>query len=104
MIDPVVAWDKLSNFETTEEIREYFQQEDIKGYRGVITACPIANWMQKTTGAEMVRVSGDVAVYNNRCMEERRFEHTDATLQFMRKFDTGSYLELDYNGPGKDRT
>lgn len=99
MIDPVVAWDKLSNFDTATEIREYFQQEDIKGYRGVIESCPIAQWMQQLTGADLVRVSGRVTVYQGLgCDLDKDFNHTKATLDFVVGFDSGRYPELELRG------
>lgn len=104
MVDPVVAWDKLSNFETAQEIREYFQQEDVFGYRMALASCPIANWMKQTTGAGLVQVGNDISVHSGILDTESTnigtFEHTQATLDFIELFDDGDYPELNYEKLG----
>src|SRR5712672_842872 len=62
MIDPVVAYDKLSNFETAEEIREYFQECGIRGVKGRNDSCAIAQWLIETTGEKLVNVGETIRV------------------------------------------
>lgn len=107
MIDPVVAWDKLSNFETAQEIREYFQRENIQALRSEATFCPIARWLKSTTGETDVCVSShiemgemQIQMDNSRyplpkIAHEYTFQHTLATSTFMDNFDRGFYPELE---------
>lgn len=108
MIDPGVAWDKLSNFETAEEIREYFQDAGIRAIRTDHRSCAIAQWLIGTTGIQDVSVAGVVQIgymegtkitasgHTMACVvPEYEFRHTNATLTFMEKFDEGAYPELD---------
>jgi hypothetical protein len=102
MVDPGVAWDKLSNFETAEEIREYFQHEGIKAIQFDANSCAIAQWFKNTTGEEHVSVAAMIKIGrmdDQDCWSTPRvsFEHTKATLDFIEKFDRGGYPELiDY--------
>lgn len=100
MVDPQVAYDKLCNFQTSQELREYFQQENIKGILGISTMCPIANWFQDT-----IDVGNDVDVEDTIMVfhpngDIQRFEHTEATSNFISKFDCGLYPELISGNPG----
>lgn len=44
MIDFQVAYDKLAQFETAEELADFFKYEGITGYKKQAKHCPIANW------------------------------------------------------------
>src|SRR5712671_1520972 len=62
MIDPIVAYDKLSNFETAQEIREYFQECGIKADRSSSSSCAISEWFKETTGEKFVSVGISIKV------------------------------------------
>lgn len=106
MIDPGVAWDKLSNFETAQEIREYFQSENITGLKAQPNACPIAQWFINTTGQEVsvannIKIGAKEEIYIDYLGREQygeayewEFKHSDATLDFIEQFDGGKYPEL----------
>src|ERR1051326_7819139 len=98
-IDPVVAWDKLSNFETAEEIRQYFMSECIKGLVRRANLCAIAEWLKVTTGNNYVCVASSIDIglkENEESMEpEYVFSHTPATTDFIERFDNGDYPELE---------
>ena len=105
MIDPGVAWDKLSNFETAEEIREYFQSEGIRAICGDNRSCAISQWFLNITGVDYVSVASDIKIGNiihqdvngfiqTGLVYTNTFNHTPATLDFIDKFDAGEYLEL----------
>lgn len=112
MIDPQVAWDKLSNFETAKQLAEYFHCEGIVGERGNAAECPIATWMRITTEMPLVTVSENIKVWTEEPTarayfnEERRadviinFAHTEATEAFMDAFDNKHFPELI--DPSKD--
>lgn len=102
MIDPQVAWDKLAQFQTPEQLRQFFQDEGIKGIVGHAAKCPIATWMQQTTQVRQVTVAGSVKIFN-KCVvtsfgepvsNDLKFSHTDATEGFVALFDQGAYPEL----------
>lgn len=108
MIDPVVAWDKLSNFETAQEIREYFQSEGIKAVKADHKSCAIAQWLIDTTGDQNVSVNSrvqigiktvvralDTGVKLIESEADYEFKHTQATLDFIEAFDNGGYPELE---------
>lgn len=99
-IDPQVAWDKLSNFQTADELRDYFVSEQIFGVRARARACPIATWMMEQTGkptavAKSIWVGMSQNV--NNYLGEIEFEHTEATRDFIEAFDHEKYPELDIN-------
>lgn len=102
-MDPIVAWERLKSFETAQDIREFFQNEGIKGIKESLTTCPIASWMHEATKAEIVRVGDVVRVYSKPTESSNffyleltgEFEHTWATTNFMEKFDEGQFPELD---------
>lgn len=121
MVDPVVAWDKLSNFETAQEIREYLQSEGIKAIKNSRHSCALADWMKQITGVNRVVVNADISVgeklvpktwygemlitdgsrqkvafTSEEKVPEYVFPHTKATLDFIRNFDDGEYPELVY--------
>src|SRR5258705_8573939 len=107
MIDPVVAWDKLSNFETWQEIREYFQSEGVKGHKGGVASCAIAVWLTTITGESGVSVSDTIQIGVKESKYEcdrwvvntptHEFDHTYATEAFMDKFDEGEFPELEFD-------
>ena len=99
MIAPEVAWDKLTNFQTADELRDYFKSENVKGIIGHAQNCPIATWLRKTTGHRLVTVAGQIKFigYNNIIA----FEHTKATEDFISKFDHEDYPELISSEEGK---
>lgn len=95
MIDPQVAWDKIAQFQESEELRIFFQLEGIKGVAGHDTKCPIATWLQETTGFDTVSVSGSIRMWN--CSDPSNFiefEHTYTTERFINSFDGHQFPEL----------
>lgn len=97
MIDPIVAWDKISTFETADKIREYFEEEKITGLRGDNRTCALARWLMITTG-ETVSVGSKIRIgfvdSNDFDSPHYEFDHTEATLDFIGNFDDGFYPEL----------
>ena len=94
MIDPQVAWDKLSGFETAEDLRKYFISENVTGQKSRAQFCPIAKWMMDQTGMRFV-VAGHVSTWD--LVQDRlsvEFDHTAATREFMINFDVNQYPEL----------
>lgn len=108
-IAPEVAWDKLSNFKTAQEIREYFQSENIKAFRAAHDSCAIAQWLINTTGEQKVSVSSKICIgqtpttrllFDGKTLVDTYewnniFPHTEASLTFIQSFDHGEYPELE---------
>lgn len=96
MIDPEVAYDKLKNFETADQLRQYFQDENVKGSLRSAGTCPIASWMKQTTGRSTVTVGSAIRFYaTTRASEcDIEFPHTDTTENFITRFDNIEYPEL----------
>lgn len=100
MIDPQVAWDKISCFESPEELKDYFVGEQVFGVRKRAFSCPIAIWMANTTGkhtsvAGTIRVGVEPWAYHYIGEADADFYHTRTTLAFVKAFDQGLYPELD---------
>lgn len=97
-IDPQVAWDKITSFDTAEELKDYFVGGHVYGVRSRAFSCPIAIWMSEQTG-KLTHVSNNVRVgvnYKDPLRgAESVFQHTQVTLDFMKAFDGKKYPELD---------
>jgi hypothetical protein len=92
MIDPQVAFDKLSNFETEHELANFFREEGITGRRKSHDRCPIAQWMKQTTGMR-TSVGPHISPMDAR---SKFYAYTpDVLLEFIIKFDRGDYPELE---------
>lgn len=112
MIDFGVAFDKLAQFETANDLADYLKSENVKGYKGDEDRCAIAVWLTDQTG-DAVSVSGDYVsryfdfeddVEENMqlwelLMEDNTRTPTPAMMEFISRFDDGDFPELvlDYN-------
>lgn len=95
MIAPEVAYDKLSNYKSAEDLREFFADEGIKGIIGHASMCPIATWLVDTTQIKNVTVAGSIKFYKDMVENEvDAYPHTEATEQFVKNFDSRCYPEL----------
>lgn len=91
-IAPEVAFEKLAQFTTGEEIAEFFLHEGIKGTRTSVLSCPIATWMTQLTGLRS-KVSIDVRFYEGN-EESDYFKSTQAMIEFIELFDHGDFPSL----------
>lgn len=97
MVDFSVAYDKLANFETAQEIREYFQDRGLKGITCKSMQCPIAVFFQEETGKEdvlvdptyILRLGNHLGGYG-----PSKFDVTTAMAEFIILFDDFNYPEL----------
>lgn len=98
MVDPQVAWDKLAQFESSEELRLFFNAEEITGVIGHASQCPIATWMREATGYKVVTVGGSIKVWGDGTSwtDFMQFPHTPASSEFINRFDHGNYPELSH--------
>lgn len=94
MIDFQVTYDKLSNFESAQEIREYFNSLGIKGFTCNGSRCPIATFITQETG-EQVTVEPHHIARANKCGNWAvAAENTPAMVDFIDQFDDWCYPEL----------
>lgn len=93
MIDFQVAYDKLSNFESAQEIREYFNSLGLKGFTCQAMQCPIATFLADQTGEKVVVEPMFIA----RAVDGtwvNSFENTAAMTEFIHQFDDWCFPEL----------
>lgn len=94
MIDFSVTYDKLSNFETAQEIREYFNSIGVKGFTCNASKCPIATFFTEQTG-EPVLVEPSYIARPGKCGDYKvAAQNTEAMTQFIHNFDDWIYPEL----------
>ncbi len=101
-VDFQVAFEKLMNFETSEDIRGFFQDMGITGVTKSSTFCPIANWFKETTDVGHIMVGGLLYTPGHGLNDNGQISEADksyfylsqASLHFMANFDNGDYPEL----------
>lgn len=97
MIDFNVAYDKIAQFKSADEIANYLNSCGIKAEKGVPDACAISVWMRDQTGLRILTNSGECwsAGPDNMfdALESRR--NTLAVHTFVESFDSGLYPELE---------
>jgi hypothetical protein len=99
MIDFQVAFDKLAQFETADELADFFKYEGVKACVQDPSNCAVAQWMNMQTGEE-VRVSPLYIFTSKRPWGSRNetavinTPNTPAMTNFILNFDTASYPEL----------
>ena len=102
MVDFYVAYDKLAQFKTADELADFFRHEGVKGFMHERRTCPIANWMKMQTGLEISAasdivdltpiVNGDGTL--NEAATSSRAMATYAMVGFMQNFDNCHYPSL----------
>lgn len=89
--------EKLAKLEThgsADQIRSFFQAEEITGLRGSATSCPVANYLMREVGYEYITVGrGTTSVIIPGC--SRQVAHPPAVDSFIDRFDSGQFLELE---------
>lgn len=90
MIDPIVAYDKLAQFETEDEIAEFLYEVGIKGRRALANSCAISEYMAQMTGRKFSTCNTIETI------EEpiKTFRLTSAIDDFITSFDDNKYPEL----------
>lgn len=102
---PHSAWDlqyaqlnkTISGFETADEIADFFRKEGIKGYRGEIESCPIANYVSAGCGGKVQMDDKSLITIDPTNPEKEVgwvLEHTPAMAEFIKRFDAGDYPDL----------
>lgn len=114
MIDFGVCMDKLISLETPDELAEFFMGQQIKGRTTHPNKCPIAKWIQQSTGYDNVAsVPDTIFVWNGLPQFRDRdkaatYDHqerntTPVIKAFMKSFDQGNYSDLvDDSDPDED--
>lgn len=105
MIDFRVAYDKLFQFETVEELADFFHGEGIHAIPGNGQRCAISQWMTQTTGRPVFtsyfhidlapKVVDNCVIYGT---QEDTVDITPTMCAFARKFDNMEFPDLvDWN-------
>jgi hypothetical protein len=102
MIDFSVAYDKLAQFQTADELADFFRSEGLKAVPQSGTSCAISQWMTKTTGDLVYTTYYDINFKPEMASEtmmkfgqvEAIESNTPAMAEFARKFDNGQYPDL----------
>ena len=100
MIDFGVAYDKLAQFETSDEIAEFLKFEGVKAKVGDTRSCAISVWMKNITGLGIrtnfssVRAVDETQMIGSRNIEGLERSLTVVLRTFVSKFDNGWYPEL----------
>lgn len=105
MIDFGVCMDKLTSLENTDVLADFFRGEQIKGERTHPNKCPIAKWIQQSTGYEnVVAVPETIFVWNGlpgfadrdtTATYDNQDRATSPVIKaFMKYFDQGDYPDL----------
>lgn len=96
MIDFQVAFDKLAQFQTANELAKFFQYEGIKAIPGSTKHCAISVWMRRTIEKELVYTNPfTVAEYKGtKLVAVNMAKTTSPMLDFIVAFDRGNYPAL----------
>lgn len=99
MTDLSVVIEKLQSFEIADDLADYFRGYGIKATPRNPFACPIAQYVEKETGLSGV-VTGacSVRIENEYGEQLEVFTHSDAMIDFVERYDKGSYLDLVEEG------
>lgn len=99
MIDFDVAYDKLAQFETANEIAELFEDYGVKALKGFPDRCAVTVWMRQQTQLNIRTNHHSVRALkeNGYYIVDSYRTHTRALEEFVSKFDEGCYpsLEMD---------
>lgn len=96
----MVAHDKLAQFETADEIAQFFIGEGIRAEKCNALGCVISKWLHEMTGdTSIITNSRSIGRY---LTSGDGFEflsvvafHTPAMAEFVTRFDRGNYAELE---------
>lgn len=97
MIDFQVAFDKLAQFETADELAEFFQYEGIKAVQGDSNNCAISVWMKRTIENDHVFTNKfAITEYPENINDgaSNKARTTQPMFDFIMYFDHGLYQEL----------
>lgn len=88
--------DQLNAFADAESIKEFLKTMGVTGFRQDEMSCPISNWVSGMTGHPVV-TEDVITVFTGHDWnyDAEEFTISKAVQDFIAKFDTGHYPELD---------
>ena len=105
MYDVQVLMDKISGFETPDEIADLLREHDVKGCREKSRQCALAQMFRKTTnatyaafglvGSSISTTEGYDDTNDDFLGELVNYDNTDAMQIFIHHFDGGNYPDLE---------
>lgn len=93
MIEPVVAFEKISQFQTADELANFLIGEGVQGRIEAANSCVIAVYLKKTTGYTTYVDALDVGFYLDSGLVEQ-IDCTEVMGEFIKRFDDGEYPSL----------
>lgn len=96
MIDFSVAFDKLAQFETSDELADFFRSEGVKAFPCRANLCPISHWLKNTIQKQYIysNVWGIRQYDDGSAKIIAESEPTSAMKDFIIKFDHFEYTDL----------
>jgi hypothetical protein len=84
---------KLATHGSADQIRDFFEAEEIKGIRGSATSCPVANYLIRQVGEHYITVGrGTTSVIIPG--HSTQVTHPPEVNSFIDRFDLGQFAEL----------
>lgn len=102
MVDFDVAYEKLCQFESSDELADFLTQEGVKGKQDLADACALAVWMQTQTGENILVSTVEMYKMDENDDYSCRRRHNDTLASFVQNFDFGKYPELVSQRPEWD--
>lgn len=96
MIDFQVAFDKLAQFETADELADFLLNEGIKAVPADANSCAISAWMKRTTEGEKIYTNTySISEYSDSQEDAiHRASTTQPMIDFIVDFDMCRYPAL----------
>ena len=101
MVEFAVVMDKLSSFDTADDLADFFRGYGIKAQPRNARACAISQFVTEETGLKgIVTNTTAVTVYTDEMEQYCSFHqnHTEAMMDFVERYDMGYYPDLIQNG------
>lgn len=99
MVDISVVHEKLSGFETADELAEFFRNYGIVAQPRNARACAITKFVEIETGERNVITSTNALRLENEDGEQLcSFPHTSAMADFVEMYDKGCFSDLVEEG------
>jgi hypothetical protein len=98
MADIDVVMDKLHNFESADDLAEYFEDYGIIARPRHTRSCAIAQFVSIETGRPIVVAGHALRIEDENGALIEYIRHTEAMAQFVQNYDYGRYPNLIEKG------
>jgi hypothetical protein len=106
MIDVSVLVDKLNSFETTKDVADFLNDQNVQGTPGSAETCVISQWISRESGknittSDQIKVwkdAEDISFFQEGAGKIghliERYERSEIVRSFVYAFDMGAFPEL----------